>query len=75
MNIDYEKIEALNRRLERIMEEFMSFKNELFQNLLLQRNKELNFLITSTLDFMDEIHSTLRKRKNRNERRKQNVGK
>lgn len=80
--VDYEKIEALNRRLERIMEEFMSFKNELLQNLNPIRSGELSYLLNTTIDFMEEIHSILREKpqkanaqKIRNERRKQNVGK
>ena len=75
MNIDYEKIEVLNRRLERMMEDFMSFKNELLQNLNPIRSGELSYLLNTTIDFMEEIHSILRGKKIRNERRKQNVGK
>lgn len=80
--VDYEKLEASNRKLERIMEEFMSFKNELFQNLPQRKNDELNYLLNSTIDFMDGIHDLLRRKpqvakaqQKRSERRKQNVGK
>ena len=76
--VDYEKMEASNRKLERIMEDFMSFKNELFQNLSQKKNNELNYLLNSTLDFMDETHDLLRRKpqqQKQRERRKQNVGK
>ena len=57
-NADYEKIGSLKRKLERIMEDFVSFENQLYP--LQEKNKKLNNSIEKTLEGMTSTNNILK---------------
>ena len=57
-NADYEKIGSLKRKLERIMEDFVSFENQLYP--LQEKNKKLNKSLEKTLEGMTLTNNILK---------------
>lgn len=57
-NADYEKIGSLKRKLERIMEDFVSFENQLYP--LQEKNKKLNKSLEKTLEGMTSTNNILK---------------
>lgn len=58
MNIDYEKIGTLKRKLEKIMEEFVGFENQLYP--LQETYKNLNKSLEKTLEGMTSTNNILK---------------
>ena len=56
--IDYEKVGILKRRLEKIMEDFVSFENELFP--IQESYKNLNKALEKTLEGMSSTNNILK---------------
>lgn len=57
-NADYEKIGSLKRKLERIMEDFVSFENQLYP--LQEKNKNLSKSLEKTLEGMTSTNNILK---------------
>lgn len=57
-NADYEKIGSLKRKLERIMEDFVGFENQLYP--LQEKNKKLNKSLEKTLEGMASVNNILK---------------
>ena len=57
-NADYEKIGSLKRKLERIMEDFVGFENQLYP--LQEKNKKLNKSLEKTLEGMTSTNNILK---------------
>lgn len=58
MEIDYEKVGTLKRKLERIMEEFVCFENELFP--IQEKYKNLNKSLEKVLEGMTSTNNILK---------------
>lgn len=58
MQIDYEKVGTLKRKLEKIMEDFVSFENELFP--IQESCKTLNKALEKTLEGMTSTNNILK---------------
>lgn len=58
MEIDYEKVGTLKRKLERIMEDFVSFENELFP--IQEKYKNLNKSLEKVLEGMTSTNNILK---------------
>ena len=57
-DIDYEKVGTLKRKLEKIMEDFVSFENELFP--IQETYKNLNKALEKTLEGMTSTNNILK---------------
>ena len=58
MPVDYEKIGKLRRNLGKIIEEFVSFENQLYP--VQEFNKNLNKKLDKTLEGMTEVDKILK---------------
>lgn len=58
MPVDYEKIGKLRRDLEKIIEEFVGFENQLYP--VQEFNKNLNKNLNKTLEGMTEVDKILK---------------